>query len=124
MSHENTWESNGLYRKFTGSLTAEDILDANIDLWIDPHFNSIEYLINDFSSITGHSILVKDTRVYAFMDDILSETKEQLKIALVVNNNKGSLLPLANHYCEEMKDKLFECDTFLNIEDARKWVAA
>jgi len=121
MPHTNIWESEGLYRKFTGEISGEEILDSNFELHIDPGFQEIKYIINDFSEVTGHTIENTHTKVYASTDDIVSQTKGELKIALVVTDT--ALISLAKTYREHMMDKVFECEIFQTIEDARKWVA-
>lgn len=120
MSYTNTWESEGLYRKFEGEISGDEILESNYELHEDPNFQTIKYIINDFTEVTGHSIETAHTRAYATSDDIISNDKGKLKIALVVI--QPSLLVLANSYREEMRGKLFECEIFQSIEDARKWV--
>lgn len=120
MSHKNAWESEGLYRKFTGVITGEEVLESNLELQKNPGFKDIKYIINDFTEVTGHSIEVSHTKVYASTDDIVSNTKGKLKIALVVT--EASLMSLAKNYREHMIDKVFECEIFQSIEDARKWV--
>ena len=114
MSYTNIWEPEGLYRKFEGEISGDEILESNYELHEDPNFQTIKYIINDFTEETAH------TRAYATSDDIISNTKGKLKIALVVI--QPSFLVLANSYREEMRGKLFECEIFKSIEDARKWV--
>ncbi len=120
MPHTNTWETGGLYRKFTGEISGEEILESNFDLHMDSNFQTIKYIINDFTEVTGHSIEVVHTKVYATTDEIISNTKGKLKIAIVVTQDP--LIALANSYREEMIGKRFECDIFNTIEDAREWV--
>jgi len=121
MPHTNIWESGGLYRKFTGTISGEEVLRANFELHADPNFQAINYIINDFTQVTGHSIEVAHTKVYASTDEIIANTKGTLKIALVIN--KDSLIALANSYREEMIGNRFDCAIFQVIEDARKWVS-
>ena len=120
MPHTITWESEGLYRKFIGEISGDEILESNFELHIDPNFQNIKYIINDFMEVTGHSVEVVHTKAYALTDDIISNTKGRLKIALVVTQDP--LIALANSYREQMIGKLFECEIFHSIEDARKWV--
>ena len=121
MPHKNTWESEGLYRKFTGEVRGDEILKSNFELHIDPNFQNIKYIINDFTEITSHSIEISHTEVYATTDDIISNTKGKLKIALIVI--QPDHIDLAKNYRALMQDKLFECEIFKTIEDARKWVS-
>ena len=121
MSYINTWESEGLYRKFVGEINGDEILESNYELQADPNFQEIKYIINDFTEVTGHSIETAHTKAYATSDDIISNTKGKLKIALVVTQTP--LIALANSYREQMIGKLFECEIFRTIQDARKWVS-
>jgi len=120
MPHTYTWEPEGLYRKFTGAISGEEILESNFTLHTDPRFQSIKYIINDFTEVTEYSIETAHTRVYALTDEIISRTKGALKIALVVTH--PSLIALANNYREEMINNKFDCDIFKAIEDARAWI--
>jgi len=120
MPHTNTWERNGLYRKFTGILSGAEIIESNFELHTEPDFQKIEYIINDFTEITDHSIDIAHTNIYAKTDDIISNTKGRLKIALLVTQE--DLIDLANGYRELMKNSKFDCEIFKSIEDARNWV--
>lgn len=119
MPYTNTWESEGLYRKFVGKISGVEILESNFELHENPNFQAIKYIINDFMEVTGHSIETVHTKAYATSDDVISNTKGKLKIALVVTQT--SLVALANNYREQMRGKLFECEIFQSIADARKW---
>ena len=121
MPSTNTWEPDGLYRKFTGIISGEEILESNFELLLNPNFQTIKYVINDFTEVTGHSIETSHTKVYASTDEIASNSKVNLKVAIVVTLE--SLITLAKSYREEMIDNKFECDIFQTIEDARKWVS-
>jgi len=121
MPYTNTWEAEGLYRKFIGRISGHEILESNFELHIDPNFQQIKYIINDFIHVTEHSIQANHTKIYASTDEIIAETKGKLKVALVVTQN--SLIALANNYREEMIDKKFECEIFQTVENARKWVS-
>ena len=121
MPYTNTWESEGLYRKFVGKVNGGEILESNYELHTDSKFNAIKYIINDFTEVTEYSIETAYINAYATSDEIISNTKGKLKIALLVT--QPSLVSLANSYREQMKGKLFECEIFQNIEDARKWVS-
>ncbi len=122
MPHTNTWEPEGLYRKFTGITTGDEILESNFEAHLSPDFQTINYVINDFTDVTGHSIDTTHTKIYASTDEIVSNTKGKLKIALVVTQKP--LIALAEHYRDEMAGNKFECRIFQTLDQARKWVSA
>lgn len=120
MAYEYTWEPEGLYRKFFGDVSGEDILKSNFELHEDPKFEKIQYIINDFTEMVSHSIEIVHTKVYATVDDVISNSKGRLKIALVAI--QADHVELAKSYSDQMEDKLFECKIFDTVEDARKWI--
>ena len=121
MPHENTWETEGLYRVFTGEVSGDEILESNFELHVHPDFQKIKYVINDFTAVTSQTIAAVHTKAYAKTDDIISNTKGSLKIALIVINEP--LISLANSYREQMIGSSFECEIFQSIDDARNWVS-
>jgi len=120
MPHTYTWEPGGLYRQFTATISGDEILESNFELQVHPDFKKIDYIINDFTAVTGHSIKSAHTNTYASTDEIASSNKGDLKVAIVVV--QGPLVALANNYREQMIDNKFECDVFQTVEDAREWV--
>ena len=119
MSYITTWEENGVYRKFSGQISGEEILASDIEMHNHPLFLDIRYVINDFIDITGHSITPSHTSVYAKTDEIISASVGRIKIALVASEEYE---PIANSYIEQMSDKTFKCKLFRTTLDAREWV--
>jgi len=120
MPYTNTWEPDGLYRKFTGHIYAEEILKSNLETHKHPNFHSIKYIINDFTAIDGHSINTNHIKVYATTDSIISHSKGTLKLAQVIADT--NLMPLIDDYRNQMSNELFECEIFQDIETARRWI--
>lgn len=120
MAHTYLWENDGLYRKFTDEVSAEEILTSNFEIHSLPEFSSINYIINDFSEISGYKINDVHTGIYARTDDIISETKGKLKIAIIAGN--AEVISLAENYRQQMKNRQFSCEIFRTAEEAKKWV--
>lgn len=119
MPHKNTWNANGVLRKFSAEVNGDEILKSNFDLHIDPRFREIKYIINDFTDTKTLLLDTTHTRTYASTDDIISEIKGEFKIAIVVN--KDEHIALANAYQQEMKSNLFTCEIFKTLDEAQAW---
>lgn len=119
MTHTTTWESKGVYRKFNGIITGEEILESNFLIQADNRFEEIDYVINDFTDVTDHTITLTDTKVYTTTDEIAANFKPLLKIAIIVT--KKDLSDLADAYCEQMKSMRFDAKIFKTLEQARSW---
>jgi len=120
MPHTLEWEEKGVYRQFNGLITGEEILESNFSLQADSRFADIDYVINDFTMVTEHSITLPDTNAYAITDDIAANKKPSLKIAIVVS--KKDLYDLADTYCDLMKALRYEVKIFKTTEQARHWI--
>ncbi len=122
MPYTNNWQEKGLYRKFTGTISGIEILEANLKLHVDPRFNNIEYVLNDFTEVGDLRVETKHTSAYAASDKVISDRMHGLKIALVVTTELQ--IELANAYREQMKDSNFKCEVFTSLDDAYKWVTS
>ena len=119
MAHTNNWTSTGLIRKFTGDVKAEEILKSNFESHENPDFLTIKYVINDFSDVGKILLGTEHTKIFASTDDIISNTKGKMKIAIVANRDEH--IALANSYRNELKNYYFNCEIFQNLADAEKW---
>ena len=120
MAYTNTWTEHGLLRKFTGIIGPEEILKSNFELQAHPRFADIKYIINNFTCVTEIGLSEEYTKIYASTDDIISDTKGKLKIAIVVEKEEHILL--ANSYKQELSNKHYTCEIFKTVKDADDWV--
>lgn len=119
MSHTVQWEPGSLYRKFSAEISGEEILKSNFDIQMHPNFAKIKYLINDFNDVTDVHVDPAHAKIFASTDDIISDTKGRLKIAIVTNN--PAHIELARLYRSSMKNRFFECEIFASIDEAKEW---
>lgn len=121
MSHQNIWEKNGLYRIFTGKISGKEVMGSNLASHGNAHFDTIKYVISDFTQITEFEVSDDDISIIATIDNIAVKSNAELKIAIVVTLE--SLKIWVQLYCEKMQDSPYECKIFNSIGDARKWVS-
>ena len=119
MAHTVNWKPHYLHRKFTGEITGEEILKSNFDIQVHPRFVKIKYLINDFSEVESALISEEHAKIFASTDDVISDTKGKLKIAIVTNN--PAHIQLAEAYRTAMKNIVFNCEIFDTVEEAKEW---
>ena len=119
MPNKLTWLSDGLLREFSGEISPAEILKSNFEIHAHPQFESIKYIMNDFTQVTKLLVEETHTKIYSSTDDIISDTKGKLLIAMVVLDDQ---IPLAESYRNEMDNKLFTCEIFKTREEAQAWV--
>ena len=122
MPHTIEQEEKGLYRKFTGIISGDEILESNFDTHRLPEYQELHYIINDFSDADGHAIEIAHTQAYASSDKVIANAKGQLKIAIVAT--RPDMMELAKNYIRLMEASPFGCQLFQHLKDARRWVEA
>ena len=120
MAHTYYWEPEGLYRKFFDEVSGEEILASNLEIQNQPEFLKIKYIINDFSDVSSYTVTQGHTEIYAKTDDIISDTKGKLAIAIVVLNEEPKAF--AENYRQQLKNRFFTCEIFESLQEAREWV--
>lgn len=121
MSHHNTWEENGLYRKFIGNITGEEILTSNLTIHGDSRFDNLKYVINDFTQIVEFDADEIDILKISTIDKVGSRSNSYLKIAIVATSEP--LLVCAHLYCKQMLDSPLGCKIFNHVDDAYRWLS-
>ncbi|WP_221794525.1 hypothetical protein [Oceanobacter mangrovi] len=119
MAYHTHWEAAGIYRRFYGVTSAEEILQANFDMHRNPAYFQMRYVINDFSAITGHSVTPGQTRILAGADEVIAVSLGEMKIALVIDNDEYT--EVCEAYLQHMRDAVFQCRLFRQLADARDW---
>ncbi|MFW2372445.1 MAG: hypothetical protein ACN4GM_04935 [Gammaproteobacteria bacterium] len=121
MSHQNTWEENGLYRKFSDKISGEEILTSNLAIHGDARFDDIRYVINDFTQVVKFEAAEIDILKIATIDNVGAISNSYLKIAIVATSE--SVLDWIHQYCKQMQDSPLECKIFESVNDAYGWVS-
>jgi len=120
MPYINDWNSYGLHRSFFGCVTGEEIFQANLILQRDQRFLCANYIINNFTDMTGHTLTEADAHLLANTDNIIADIKGPLNIAIIVVNEEQRLL--AQNYVDLMDGSVYCCRIFNQLSDAHEWL--
>ena len=119
VAYENNWERNGVVKIFSGSVDGRQVLDSVISVEADKRFDSVRYVINDFSNVVDIDINERDIIRIAAMDRGASVTNPNIRIAVVTNDNR--MRDLVQRYGKLMKDSPYQALLFESINEAREW---
>jgi len=120
LPYKNNWKDNGLDRVFSTMTTGKEILESNLALHGDSRFQSIKYIINDFSAVVDFNVTDHDIEIISTIDNVSAASKDELKIAIVATNE--DLIKWIYLYLEKMEGSLYECQIFNQYDDALQWV--
>jgi hypothetical protein len=112
------WEPNGVYKKFTGFVSAEEFFSSTQKFQGDPRFEEARYSINDFTAIDGHSMSHKDIKVIAGFSAGATLINSSVKVAIVTTSQ--TIIEFVNEF-KEIGLKTFPVQIFPTLAMARKW---
>ena len=118
MPYTNKWESKGLHRTFTGTITGREVLNSNLSVQGDSRFDEIRYVLNDFTGINGFDISDLHVEEVSTIDNVAAKANSQLKIIIVAND--PGFLKFVEMYLAHMENSPFEIVVFHEMETALK----
>lgn len=124
MAYRIQWEEKGLCRTYSGSVTGEEIIEANCSATGDSRFDNLNYIIADFLRVTASDIDILDMKKIAAMNYAASKTNPNVKFAIIATDeNLQALAVLFEFESEELKVS-WETALFSTEVAARKWVSS
>lgn len=117
------WESEGVYTKYWGDLTVEELNEALRSKRDDPRMPNCRYSISDFLDVTQTSVTKFAVLLLAAKDHDSEAVSRSIKIAHVMDNAGLKDLSLTYKKSPLIRDSLM-VDIFDTLEDARAWVNA
>ena len=120
MPYKITWETGGVLWSFHGTLTGEDALQANLDIYGDPRFDDLFYQIVDISGVERFAASSEDLEAAAAMDDAATISNPRLVVAVVAATSEA--VQVAEAYAAAMTTSCWKIRVFCSMEEARQWV--
>lgn len=122
MPYQITWRTSGVFWRYDGVLTGNELLQSNFDIFGDERFDDIRYQIVDLTRVEQVAVTEKHMRKIAHLDMAASRTNPRVKVAVVAQNDAAAKLgDLYDEFCGGKSPWLTK--QFRNIEDAEAWVS-
>lgn len=121
MSYRIEWETSGVLLNYTGAVSADELSQAAVDIFEDPRFEKLQYVISDFLSVEVFTINVPNV---VFMTKSIKNAickRSNLSIACVAD--QPAVRPLFRIHEWEMEGVAWESRLFHTVSEAREWLA-
>ena len=119
MAYHIQWLSRGLIRTLKGTLTIDDFLRSNNEIFGSEHFDSMRYMIVDFREVEVYHATMLDVRRVAYLDKAAAKSNPRIKVAVVG-------MEVTHEYFEEYlkvaSDNAWVVRSFHTIEEAQTWL--
>ena len=122
MPYEIRWETEGVRSVFSGTVTDDDLIRSNVEIYDNSQFTAIRYEIADFRLAESSSMSAETVRRVARMDRDQSMRNPDVKVAILAT---GALAQgLTRMYALSGGDTPWVTELFGTEEDALSWLAS
>ena len=118
MAYEITWEDNGVYWKYSGAVTGEEIVKASTSIYGDPRFISLKYKFVDFLDAESVDITKDQLALIAYQHLAAERSNPYIKNAILVKAGQQ----LAKDFAAFFKKSSWEVRIFTDPDEANTWV--
>jgi len=122
MPYTKNWETEGVVTTFFGTVSIEEVINADKEFYEDPRSDKSRYQITDFSGIVPESANDVDIQKIAAFDAGSSMSIPLLKVALVTNDQHVKTLCEKYIYYSQRLNSTWEFKICDNLQNAREWV--
>ena len=120
MPYTITWMTKGVIWAFHGTITGQDGIKANQDIYGDPRFDDLRYGIVDLSKAKQFNLSAEDVEIAAALDEAATLSNPRLVVAIVTVEKEA--LKFAELYKSAMTKTNWKVEIFPSMEDAEDWV--
>jgi len=120
MPYETHWEPTGVRWVYRGTLTEEEVLRSNQEVYEDPRFRSIRYQLVDLRGVERFTAGSAIVRGVSRKDAAYVPYNPHIRVALVANTDltRG----MATVYRLACGDDAWDVEIFDTVDDARAWL--
>ena len=122
MPYEAIWEDKGIYWKYQGILTGDDLLQSNMNIYGDSRFDNLRYQLVDMLDVESFDVETEAMEAVTAMDEAASQTNSSLVVAVVSTHIQAKRL--VELYETTTGGSPWETEIFESVEEARVWITS
>ena len=120
MPYRVRWEGHGVYRRFYGTLSAQDIRNACEEIAADPRHDDIRYVLSDFLEASP-ALSDQEARALKQLERVrFFDNPDVVNAVIATNPRLFGCIP----YLESADRAPCPIAHFTAVSEARNWVAA
>ena len=123
MPYTKDWETEGVVTTFFGTVSINEVINADKEFYEDPRSDKSKYQITDFSGIVPESANEIDIQTIAAFDAGSSMSIPLLKVALITNDQHVKSLCQKYIYFSRRLNSTWKFKICEDIQSARKWIS-
>jgi len=120
MPYATTWEESGVLWTFRGTVTGDEILRANQEIYRDPRFDRLNYQIVDLTAVERFDVTEDDMALIAINDRAAARSKPSVRVAIAAADE--IIKDLSAFYDAVMVGSPWHQRIFDSMSEAREWL--
>ena len=120
MAVEFEWEPLGVYTRFSGFITANELVHSVEEIQSDTRFDDIRYVINDLLNVSGFELSAEALTDVAILHHGGHRTSPYFKIVLI--SADGYLVKTIRNIHKFPHLASCQIEVFSTVADARAWL--
>lgn len=119
MPHKLTWETKGVYWKYSGKVTGAEIIETSSTIYGDPRFDELRYKLVDFLDVESINMNKDEILQIACLHKAAGLSNPRIKNAIVIVSKTNEL---ANQFVAFFNDSPWDIQIFEDIDKANAWI--
>lgn len=118
MAYDLVWEDNGVFWKYSGNVTGDEIIDASTSIYGDARFITLKYKFADFVDVVNIEIDESQLALIAYQHLAAERANPYLKNAILIKSGHR----MAHAFASFFSKSSWEVKVFTDLNEANNWL--
>ena len=119
MTHILEWETRGVYWKYSGIVSGQEIVESSTAIYGDPRFDTLKYKLVDFLDVETIKMDNDEVALIAHQHRAAEKSNPRIKNAIVIKSNTD----LTDRFVAFFSKSSWQVQVFQNLDEANIWLA-
>ena len=119
-----TWEKNGLYNRYVGQTTVDELISSSLKISGDSRFDNLKYIISDWSDSEPAGMKAEDVEKLICFINVFAQSNPNILNPSIMPKNDDYRQALVGLYVALMEDSPWDATWFKTVEESREWIAS
>ena len=121
MAYELAWEDNGVYWKYSGNVSGNEIIDASTSIYGDARFIALKYKFVDFLDVVNFEIDHSKLALIDYQHLAAERANPYLKNVILIKPGQ-MFTQMANEFAAFFNKTSWEVRVFTDLNEANDWI--
>ena len=121
MAYELVWEDNGVYWKYSGNVSGNEIIDASTSIYGDARFIALKYKFVDFLDVVNFEMDQSQLALIAYQHLAAERANPYLKNVILIKQGH-KITQMAHEFAAFFNKSSWDVKVFTDLDEANSWV--